>query len=144
VTLSEPRRLVKFVAPPVAVPSEAELVQLARERGAAAVVRIVLATGPATLSLSRLEAATGRVEARQVIPLDDAEGGLRRFLDRSSVPVEALPRPAPPRAPTRWYRSPWFWGAVGVVATALVLTPFLLDGGGDGVDVRPAGDVPWP
>jgi len=38
---------------------------------------------------------------------------------------------------TPWYRRPWFWAAVGVVATSAALLPFTLESDrANGFDVR--------
>ena len=128
---------------PTAPPDDAALAALARDRGAAAVVAVVVAegTGAAPTATVRVVLASGAVSRRASLALggDAAAARLAQAIDEAL----AAPRGAsPPPRRTRWYQSRWLWAAAGAAATAAIVLPFTIgDGGDDRAVVRPTG---WP
>jgi hypothetical protein len=68
-----------------------------------------------------------------------------RFEDRPVVPVVVATPPALPPPERAWYRSPWAWGAAGVVVAGVATTMVLLYGQrdsypGTNMGTQPIGD----
>jgi len=131
-----------------AAPAADDLRALARTRGARELIVVTASLSPGappTLSMVRLDVASGKVAARASVALapggaatPDAEAAFERVL----APPIAVPAPAPGER-SRWWKSPWLWAGVGAaVATAIVL-PIALsqsDGASSGdVTVQPSG-----
>jgi hypothetical protein len=117
------------VAPP-------PMLERARARGARGVILATVsldADVPATLTLEKVDAQTGKVSDRTTVALPpggaatpDAVAAFERLL---AGPVE--PPPPPPR-PRRFYQKPWVWGLAGAAVATAIILPFALSGGGDG------------
>ncbi len=120
-----------------AAPTDAELAIQLRTAGATAAIAIRIAGPVCTL---RHLTADGRVVAQAAIALDQP-----RAVDAAVAAFVALAHPAAPVRATRWWRSPWLWGAAGAAVATAVLLPFALggDGGAGAVTLRPTGLPTW-
>ena len=127
------------VAPP---PDDAAIGTLARERGVAEVLVVVVAESgeAAPTAALRVVDAAGAASRGSSYTLDG--GGGLAALDRGLVDALAAPiEVAPPPARRRWWRSPWLWAGVAAAATAAVILPLTLgdEGGQDDASLRPTG-----
>ena len=104
--------------------------------------------GAPTARLRRLDVPGGGDRGRALVALGpdvraDAVTAIRTLVT-GGVRVPLVPVVAPPPPKPRWTRSPWLWAAVGAAATALVVLPFAIAGGGgeDNLDLVPGGALP--
>lgn len=144
VPITQPRQRVEPELVPPSPPSPTDLAARAREAGGRRVLLAVARVRPAAtpvLELSLLDAGSARPRGTALVVLDGARAAdevaaaVRRLV-RGATRPEAPP-PTPPPPPPRWFERPWFWGAVGAAAAAIVLLPFVADGDPAGFDVRP-------
>jgi hypothetical protein len=129
-----------------AAPTEQQVLELARARGAATVLYATVGLGGAagpTMSLRLL----GKARGQSYASLPEAAAAMRALI----AGVVRPPRlPIVPVAPIerererRWYEEPWLWAAGGVAGTVAVVGIFLLfeQGEPNGATVRLDGEVP--
>jgi hypothetical protein len=134
-----------------APPDDSSLRDLARERGARAllVARVFESpNAPPSASFRWLDIESGRERTRLNATLSSepearqAASAIERLFEHPAVPM-VQPTDVRPRKSTPWHRRTWVWAAIGAAAATLALSPLLLDSSSPGgFVVRPIGDLP--
>jgi hypothetical protein len=126
-------------------PTDVEVVAEALQRGAGSLLWCKLVASQragTTLTLRLLDSTTGKGSGTVVVRLTGEPGDRGAVSAAATRMIEQVTRPPevllpPPTRPTRWYKSPWLWAAVGVVVTSAVLLPFTVDSSRPvGFDIR--------